>query len=423
MVVTVTPSTFNVPAFASQSLAITANVAQADGTQGWIFATVTLSSPGQADLHLPIAVQKAYGSDLAALSKTAPAHAQPGQIVTYTIALDNLDAISHTFSLTDTLPAGLTYVPDSATGGLSYNSATRQFTWSSEMGPGTLGYVVTEVAEPSYVNLGSDNLCVSFDPIEYCDDGIIQFDLTSSSYSYTFYDETLTDILVSANGMVFGPEGRGVSNCTVCTALPQPFPESTIINQVMAGLWRDIDMSGGVGEWHAAVITGLLSNPTDKVFYVNWHDAGQFGAPLTTSRNAIAVVLDGQSEPSGRIYYIYDDLTNGNLLNSEGFSIGVENKMGTEGLTYAFAPCRSAACVAANPVGSLPANGTTLRLDPAIVGGSSARIFTYQVEVTAVPPAIISNTVTATSDGPAAELMALADLLVEYRVYLPLVYK
>jgi hypothetical protein len=111
------------------------------------------------------------------------------------------------------------------------------------------------------------------------------------------------------------------------------------------------------------------------------------------------------------------------LLDNEGFSIGVENKTGTEGLTYAFAPCLSAPCVAADAVGALPANGTVLRLDPAVVGGSSARMFTYQVEVTAVPPALLSNTVIATSDGPASNLIALADLLVEYRVYLPLVYK
>ncbi|MCA9978732.1 MAG: DUF11 domain-containing protein, partial [Anaerolineales bacterium] len=338
MVVTVTPPVFTVAAFGSQSLAISADVAQADGTQGWLFATVTLSSPGQADLHLPIAVQKTYSNDLAALSKTAPSLAQPGDIITYTIALDNLDAISHTFSLTDTLPSGLSYVPDSATGGLAYNPTTRQFAWSGEIGPGTLGYKVTQVAAPNYVNLGGDNLCASFDPIENCDDGIVGFNLASSSYSYTFYDETLTNILVSANGFVFGPDGRGGANCTVCTALPQPFPESAIMNQVIAGLWRDVDMSGGVGEWYAAVISGLLSNPDDKVFYINWHNAGQFGAPLTTSRNAIAIVLDGQSEPAGRIYYIYDDITNGSLLNSEGFSIGVENKAGTEGLTYAFAP-------------------------------------------------------------------------------------
>jgi hypothetical protein len=253
-----------------------------------------------------------------------------------------------------------------------------------------------------------------------CDDGAVVFDLTLNSASYTFYDESLTQLVAYTNGLLFGPEGQTGLACTAC---PQRLPEPTELNQVIAGLWRDIDMSGDVGEWYAAVISGLLTNPADKVFYINWHDAGQFFAPLTTSRNAIAIVLDGQSEPAGRIYFIYDDITNGNKLNSEGFSIGVENKTGTEGLTYAFAPCLSVSCVAATAVGALPENGTTLRLDPAVVGGSSARIFTYQVEVTAVPRALISNTVTATSDGPTTDLVALADLLVEYRVYLPVVYR
>ncbi|MCB9421051.1 MAG: S8 family serine peptidase [Ardenticatenaceae bacterium] len=425
MVITVTPSVFTVSAFGSQSLAITADVTHTDGTQGWIFATVTLSSPGQADLHLPIAVQKAYGNDLASLSKTAPTLAQPGDIITYTITLDNLDAISHTFSLTDTLPAGLTYVSGSATGGLAYNAGTRQFTWSGEIGPGTLGYTVENVSRPVYVNLGDlpippSSLCDHVDLQGNCDDGAVIFDLSLNSASYTFYDEPLIDIVAYTNGLLFGLEGQTGLACTAC---PQRLPEPTELNQVMAGLWRDIDMSGGVGEWYAAVVTGLLDNTADKVFYVNWHDAGQFGAPLTTSRNAIAVVLDGQSEPAGRIYTIYGSITNGDLLYSEGFSIGVENKTGTEGLTYAFAPCRSASCVAANAVGSLPANGTTLRFDPAIVGGSSAKVFTYQVEVTAVPRTLITNTVTATSDGPTTDLVALADLLVEYRVYLPLVRK
>ena len=57
------------------------------------------------------------------------------------------------------------------------------------------------------------------------------------------------------------------------------------------------------------------------------------------------------------------------------------------------------------------------------VGGSSARFFTYQVEVTAVAPTLISNTVEATSDGPDAYLVATADLPVTYRLYLPLLRK
>ncbi len=425
MTVTVTPTMFSVPAAMTQTMTITADVTHYDDSQGWGFAAVTLSSPGQADLHLPLAVQKSYGDNLAALSKTAPTVAEPGQVITYQIALDNLDAITHTFSLTDTLPAGLEYVSGSATGGLVYDDAARQFTWSGPMGPGTLGYGVTAVTSPIYINLadvGAVNFCdnVAID----CDDGVVSFDLASDylpdSYSITYYDETLTQLNVSANGFIYGPDGWSGSACSACT---QRFPEATEVNQIIAGLWRDIDMSGDVGKWSAAIITGTLTNPADKVFYVNWHNAGQFGAPLTTSRNAIALILDGQSEPAGRIYYIYDDITNSSVLYNEGFSIGVENKDGTEGLIYAFAPCRSSACIAANATGALPANGTVLRLDPAIVGGSSAKIFTYQVQVTAAARTLITNTVEAASDGPEPSLVALADLPVEYRAYLPVVFK
>ncbi|MCP4427813.1 MAG: S8 family serine peptidase [Chloroflexi bacterium] len=426
MDITVTPDSFSIPAGMTRTLDISVDITYFDGSQGWGFATLTFSSPGQADLYMPIVVQKSYSDNPAALRKTAPAIAEPGQIITYEIALDNLDAISHTFSLTDTLPAGLEYVPGSATNGLVYDNSARQFTWSGEMGPGTLGYEVTAVDSPTYSNLGGiggTNLCDDPALQGDCDDGSVAFNLADShSVSYTFYGETLTQTFAMTNGFLYGPEGWLGSACSAC---PQSFPEPTELNQVIAGLWRDVDMSSGVGEWYAAVVSAFLDNPADRVFYINWHNAGQFGAPLTTSRNAIAIVLDGplQSEPAGRIYFIYDDLSETAVLDTQGYAIGVENKDGTEGLTHAFRPCPSSSCIDGADVGSLPKNGTTLQLDPAIVGGSSAKIFTYQVEVTAAAKTQITNIVEATGDGPDTHLSALADLLVEYRIYLPVVRK
>lgn len=422
MEIIVSPDTFLLSAFSTQPLTITADVTHYDGSLGWAFANLYLSSPGQATLHMPIAVQKVYGNHLTLLNKSAPIFAQPGQVITYQVALDNLDAITHTFSLTDTLPAGLEYINNSVTGGLIYNESTREFTWSGEIGPGTLGYAVTAVNTPGYLNLadiGGLNLCADPNLVGNCDDGTVSFDLAAShSASYTFFDETLTQIKASTNGFLFGPDGWLGPACTAC---PQKLPEPTEINQVAAGLWRDIDMNGGIGKWYAAVVTGHLANPADKVFYVNWHNAGQFGAPLTTSRNGIALVLDGQTEPEGRVYLFYDNISNGNLLYTEGFSIGIEDKSGSEGLTQAFAPCRSNFCIDAPAVGALPGDGAVLRLDQAIVGGSSAKIFTYQVQVTAAARTLITNIVEATSDGPEPYLIALADLPVEYRTFLPLV--
>ncbi|RMG89400.1 MAG: DUF11 domain-containing protein [Chloroflexi bacterium] len=422
--VTVIPSSFVLLPGATQTLGITADVSAYDSSQGWGFATVTLTAANQESLHMPVAVQKQDSSIPFVITKSGPETAEPGAIIEYEIRLDNLDSMTHTFSLTDTLPAGTSYVSGSATGGLVYDAVNNRLTWSGQQGPGTMGYKVTEVSPLPYINLGDlptepkvPNLC---DLVSDCDDGRFLVDLTDypSPYSYTFYNTTLTQISILANGLLIGPDGWQGAACSAC---PQPMPNSAELNQVIAPLWRDIDTSGGVGAWYGSVLTGLLANPADAVFYANWHDAGQFGDPNTTSRHAVAIVLDGQSEPAGRIYFIYDDISNRTALASYGFAIGVENADGREGLTYAFAPCASSPCVPSAPVGSLPANGTTLRLDPAIVGGSSARVFTYQVMVTAVSGSLLTNTVQASGDVANSTLQGTAVTAVGWFIHLPII--
>jgi uncharacterized repeat protein (TIGR01451 family) len=381
-------------------------------------AAMTVTSDATSTQVRPF-IAGALNGEALALSKDGPGYAAPGSIITYKISLDNLDALTHTIHLSDTLPPGVSYVPGSATGGLLYDSGKDQLTWIGEVGPGTLGYTVTAVPSLPYVNLGDldvSNLC---DHFENCDEGHVFFDLNAlDGQSYDFYGQTLSELYVSANGIIFGPEGwLGIA----CAACPQRLPEPAELNQVMAGLWRDMDTSNGVGQWYGAVLSGLLPNAADKVFYANWHDAGQFGDPLLTSRHAIAIVLNGQSEPAGRIYYIYDHISDRAALAAHGYTIGVENKDGREGLTHAFAPCSSSACIPRSPIGTLPADGSTLRWDQAIVGGSSAQLFTYGVQVNASVGEVITNSVQASSDVPESLVTATTAALVEYRAFLPVV--
>ncbi len=50
------------------------------------------------------------------VTKTADlAVAEPGDVITYTIEINNLDAQAHTYTIEDVLPEGVTYVPDSVT--------------------------------------------------------------------------------------------------------------------------------------------------------------------------------------------------------------------------------------------------------------------------------------------------------------------
>ena len=419
--ISLTPSEFTIASGASQTVQIVADVSNVQGGTGWVFAMVELSSPGQETLRLPVAVQKSLASSPGELEITGPQNAEPEQIISYEIKLDNLDNMTHTFQLTNTLPPGVAYVQNSATGGLIYDEVNHRLTWAGEMGPGTMGYEVTAVNPPlPYVNLGAlpdgpDNLC---DLFADCDDSSAHFDLSSESANYTLYGESLEEIFVSANGVLYGPQGHTTTTCLAC---PQPLPTAVELNQVMAGLWRDLDASLGVGQWYAALLEGWL--PGSTVFYANWHDVGQFGAPFITSRHAIAVVLDGQSEPVGRIYYLYDGIPDSEGIMDNGYVIGVENRDGGVGQTIAFSPCDDLTCIQDAQVGAVPANGTTLRLDPGVVGGPSAKTFTYQVRVTAATGTLLSNRVDTTmSSGPGIN-SAVADTLVEYRIYMPIVFR
>ena len=200
------------------------------------------------------------------------------------------------------------------------------------------------------------------------------------------------------------------------------------INQVIAGLWRDVHPgTGGQGEFYGSLFTGLLDNPDDVVFYANWHNVGQFDNPTITSTHAIAIVLDGQIEPAGRIYYIYDDITGD--LTTNGFTVGVENKVGDMGETWSYAPCIGEACISHAPLGSPPANGTTLRLDPEYASENYIKTFTYQVLITAPAGELLTNLVDVTyiSTGPeVAAMWAAADVSVidaPWKVYLPIVIR
>jgi uncharacterized repeat protein (TIGR01451 family) len=432
LVVSVTPDSFRAVGSGPVELEIDADTtgfnAALDGANGWGFASIVLESPGQVTLHIPLAVKKPYTSAPLLLTKEPSVLEAPtGTIVEYTIQLTNRDSVTHTYSLTDTLPAGVDYVSGSATGGLVYDPGTRELTWQGDVDPGAIEYEITEVDPLPYVNLGSlgfGGICADYFSDD-CDDVTLSWGL--GTYRYTFYGETLDEVNQSSNSMIFGPEGwLG----TACSACPQYMPEPEEINQIMAGLWRDVlPGAAGQGEFYGGLLTGLLDDPADAVFYGNWQDVGQFGDPTITSRHAIAIVLDGQSEPAGRIYYIYDDITGD--LTTNGFAVGVENKNGDMGETWAYAPCSGGACLPGDPVGSPPANGTTLMLDPFVAGGDYIKTFTYQVEITAGAGTLLTNYLEVTSDAPdleVASMSAMADVSVietppTWYLYLPVILK
>ncbi len=359
----------------------------------------------------------------AIIRKTGPAFMQPGGTARYEITLNNYESITRTVQLVDMLPPGLAYVPDSANG-LAYDANTRTLNWQGELAPGNLDYIIEEHSPAlPYLDLatfGAVNLCDDFIANgEACDDVSVTFNLGVNGYTTNLYGEVLSQLTVSANGLILAPD----------TAVSSPhnhnqwLPDAATPGFVLAGLWRDTDMGDAEtqnGRFHAAIISGLIAG--HDVFYAQWHDAPHAENPDLTARHAIALLLNGDGSQAGHVFFIYDNISDPAQLVAQGYTIGVADKLGARGVTYAYAPC----CGDGQPPqGYPPAAGTTLHLRPVLFGAENdySRTFSYEAVVNAPVPETIASTAVVASSSPDPALATAWSthyLYVRWQTYLPL---
>ena len=349
------------------------------------------------------------------IQKTGPAAVAPGDVAHYEITLANYEAVTRTYRLTDTLPSHLTFIPDSSTA-LSLNEETQTLSWEGQIPPGKLDMILTESATLlPYLDLamfGAVNLCDDFIAESgHCRETAVTFNLGINNYAYTLYGEPLSQVTVSANGIVQGGEQDDGGNGRF-----HWLPDGASPNHLLAGLWRAADMSEN-GRFHAAILTGLIDG--HDVFYAQWHDAPQVANRDATARHAIALVLDGVGGMNGHAFFIYDNIAHPMQTTAQGFVIGIEDKTGERGLTYAYAgddhPNQ----------GDLPTTGTTLHLRPVLFGKDFTRTFTYKAIVNAQVPETVVNTAVYTSDSPdpyLAHQWSTHYLPVRHLQYLPLFF-
>lgn len=217
--------------------------------------------PSAPDTAIATVIEQGGGSDpnnpYAIIRKTAPTFLHPGATAHYEITLANYESITHTYRLTDTLPPKLAYVPDSVTStsptelgrsvqanGLTYDPDTRTLTWQGELSPGHLDYVIEETSLTlPYLDLAdfdAVNLCADFTANgEDCNDVTVTFNLGVNGYTTNLYGEVLSQLIVSSNGLILGAD----------TTIPDPhghnqwLPDATAPGFVLAGLWRDVDLT------------------------------------------------------------------------------------------------------------------------------------------------------------------------------------
>jgi len=348
-------------------------------------------------------------SAVPAVTKTAVWTAAPGAEVVYKVTLRNSGPLTETVTLTDVLPPQVALVgADSA---LTYNPADRALQWTGEIPPGRLDYSLTSVPDGlPYLDLagyGLPNLCDSFTATGGdCDDTAVTFNLGAEGYSVNLYGRRYEQLRVSANGLLFLDETPNGS--------PHWLPTSAAPGLRLAALWQDLDLTGG-GRWHVAILSGYLSER--DVFYAQWHDAPHAANPDLTSRFAIALTVEQNSQPtagSGEIFYLYDHIAQPDALIAAGYAIGLQDSAGQRGFTYAYAGPD------APPRGAPPTSGTTLRWAPHFYGTDYSRDFTYRVRVTGSIPETAVNTATTTWNDDRSE-WATHYLAIRHQTYLPLV--
>ncbi|NKQ35319.1 MAG: DUF11 domain-containing protein [Chloroflexi bacterium] len=208
------------------------------------FQPAQLDTGPQSEIRTPqSAISQGGGSDpnnpYAVIRKTGPTHFQPGGAARYEITLANYESVTHTYRLTDTLPSQLAYVPDSSDG-LTYDPTTRTLTWQGELAPGDLDTVIEEnnftLPYLDLADFGAVNLCDDFIANgEDCDDVTVTFNLGVNGYTANLYGETLTQLVISSNGIALagdGPDSQPQSGHN------QWLPDASPPGHLLAGLWR-----------------------------------------------------------------------------------------------------------------------------------------------------------------------------------------
>ena len=360
VIISVTPNNFTLPAGGTQVLTIEANVQGATPDQ-WHFSQITLvpSDSSIPNAHMPVAVYPLVSSSSAEtiLTKTAAENmVRTGELINYTITVQNPSSSASTFSLLDPIPTNATYVANSATNGLTYNSAQNELAWSGSIPAATMS-----IDDSSLLSGYQSLSAMGASPFQLptnADEGCIGVSVPSFKYM----GQTYSYIIMSVNGTLeIGDDSQACSGY-----INRRLPTSIYPHNLLAPFWDDLDLRSS-GNWY--IMAGVPYNGRSHTVY-EWENVPRYGEAGSSMTFQIWV-----EEGTDNIWFAYGSLTG--TTNSS--SIGAQNSDGSEGVSYLF-----------NGSGTVP-NGT---VDLLIDYDAHPEVFTFQVRPDSGPE--ITNTTEVT---------------------------
>ncbi len=271
--------------------------------------------------------------------KTADvAEAAPGDTITYTLAVTNYKNNPVEYSINDVLPAGVTYVPDSVTGGAAYDELTNAITWTGTIDPGYYTYDATTSADDPACTL---EILADGNPDAYLDLFTTSYAFPTSpslAYGDSFWYGTFADYApfnfygIDYVGMEFTADGFAGFDMVSTTFTNQNLPNPTNPNNVMAMFWDDLYTQYDLTTNKGVTMVGDGSN----FAVIEYDDVYKYGTPATVTMDfEIGYFLQPDDAPGAyEIVFAYDNIDPAFNLGSS--TIGVENVDGTLGTTFVY---------------------------------------------------------------------------------------
>ena len=321
--------------------------------------------------------------------------AMPGDTITYTIEITNFADVATAYTINDVLPTGVTYVPDSVTGGAVYDDVANAITWSGTVDAPMAPYynVSDSVSDPlcdtgfgGYVNLQDYGILANA--------GITGdtkvWTLTPGAVPYNFYGIEYPAISFTDDGFAIFDYANNYAGAPWTN---QDIPDPAFPNNVAAMLWQDMEIV-----YDAATNKGVsLASIGADLHIIEYDDAQPWGVPTTTYDFEIVHYHVVDDTPGYYEFVFAYDNINGPLNLA---TIGTENSDGTAATQYAY---NSASF----------ANGHMVCFD--LVTPSTTKTITFQVTVNAdAALGLLSNVALHDNDHPGTvDEMAIAVVEIE----------
>jgi hypothetical protein len=336
--ITVSPSSFTIPAGRTRTLTITIN-GEGLATGQQYFGSITLDAAGASanDVFLPVAFFTQQGG--VRLTHTcAPTSFPRGSSSACTVVAQNLtpvDAETHV-TVQSPNPNGLGIVNGAATvnpasSGTLTLDPDRGLSWdgtlSASIAP-TVDSITPGGSPAGYLPLR----LFGIPPIGgMTDETIVNFNVPA----FLWGEETYTRVGVTSNGYIV--VGGGTSQDV--EFVPQTMPDAARPNNVIAPWWTDIDLSQSAPSGRTGARISTLTDGSDTWLVVDYEDVATFGTctpgPCDLHDFQIWIGISGDANPAEDVTMAHGDLGVG---SADGLNAGAENRSGTSGVNMSPLP-------------------------------------------------------------------------------------